>query len=413
MGPVTQRRFWLPLARLGAFFVAVVVLGSALLLATYSPVEGESARESGRRDFLGRKKRQLQRHWRKIRTFFETSTGTGVPTSSLPGEIVFLAAPPPGGILAAPQQGEILAVADAPAVPPLTLQTEDLPLAFTWPKAPILPVRTVDLPRAVSEPEYDLLTPELVEELYATHRPDWFLDAGDSLLKGPEYVFDGIVMCASGMVPRADVYSWRAGDDAGIAARMLDFTVESRQGRIFTEFAGHLLDEEVEFWMDFGESHLNTPAFEEGREELDGDALVQEQGKVLWDAFRKTYFSKYKFRAEKAVRDDAFRFRGWRGIDYVLLPPLMGGYVYYRGVEKKFSVAGTRLEVNLEPAYKWADRDDLVAGLSVMWRPRKRFPVGVIVSAGLYGGDVELDFIGIGTSLQMGRRALYLRQDER
>jgi hypothetical protein len=98
-------------------------------------------------------------------------------------------------------------------------------------------------------------------------------------------------------------------------------------------------------------------------------------------------------------------------MDFAVLPPLLAGYVYIRGLEKRFSVSGTSLRVTLEPVSKWIDRgDDLAAGAAVEWAPTKSFPVSVIVSAGLYDGNAEVDFIGIGTSLGMARRALALQR---
>jgi hypothetical protein len=37
----------------------------------------------------------------------------------------------------------------------------------------------------------------------------------------------------------------------------------------------------------------------------------------------------------------------------------------------------------------------------------KGWPIGLIVSAGLYDGNLEVDFVGIGTSVGMARKALH------
>ena len=41
----------------------------------------------------------------------------------------------------------------------------------------------------------------------------------------------------------------------------------------------------------------------------------------------------------------------------------------------------------------------------------KDFPVGLIVSAGMYDGSAEIDFIGIGTSAGMARKALAIQRE--
>lgn len=86
--------------------------------------------------------------------------------------------------------------------------------------------------------------------------------------------------------------------------------------------------------------------------------------------------------------------------------PLMGGYLYLQGLERRFSTGVLNLGVHLEPLSRWVgNRGDFpaVAGLEVGIRG---FPLALMVSAGLRGGDVEMDFVGVGTSWGLARRML-------
>ncbi len=297
----------------------------------------------------------------------------------------------------------------APVPPLLLIAGMDLSM-YLWPRVPEIPApREVDLPRESLAP---VIVPALLAEWERLAAPDPVADVGDAILKGPEVLFDEVVFLVSRIFPRQSAHAWTPHERRSLTLRLTEMEVVPRQGRIFSDFLAIWTKREIDFFADFGGSYLSTPGFEDGVEDMDTGELAFEQGKLLWDALRKTYFSKYKFKAEERIRDEAFYFRQWQGVDYLALPPLMAGYLYYRGLEKRFSVAGTWLGVSLEPGSRWADRDrDLVAGAGVEWRP-KGFPIALLVSVGMYDGDAELDFVGIGTSLGMARKALRLRHGE-
>jgi len=134
--------------------------------------------------------------------------------------------------------------------------------------------------------------------------------------------------------------------------------------------------------------------------------LALDQRKVFWDALRRTYLARYKVKAEEKIKEDAWYFDRWSGADFVMLPPLLGAYVYYRGLDKKFRIAGSQLEISIEPVSEWARRRrDISAVASLEWS-MKGWPLGVIVSAGLHDGRYGLDFVGIGTSIGTVRQVL-------
>jgi hypothetical protein len=396
MGP-RRHRFWFPLVRLGAFFGAVVVAGNVLLQGAFTPADPDSDPDR-RTDFIGRSKRRLEKRLRAIeRLFF----GSGREVAEDSGAI-FLADPE---LEPAQDSGPIAAADPAAGSLPETMTVHESPtlLPVAWPVipeplAPRPPVERLSLELS--------LTPELVERFYRSGAPDPLGDFGDVLLRGPEALMDGALRCLIGLLPRSDTYSVRGESTSGITGRIFDFQIGTRESRIFTEFASNWLDREERYLSRFGESEFDTVGVENGTEDVDVRGLLRDQGKVLWDAARKTYFSKYKFRGEERIQNDAFSVGEWRGVDFVVLPPLVAGYLWYRGLEKRVSLGDTWLRVSVEPLSRWVTgKADMVAGVSVEWGI-KGIPVGLILSAGKYDGKAELDFVGIGTSVGMVRKVL-------
>lgn len=421
MGP-GRTRFWLPLVRLSGFVAAVVVIGT-FLFESVRPAVADPALEGRSVDYYSRKKRKLERHLRVLEKFIgdnllappskaPPSRAEEEPGSRLPeGGLV-----PVSYTLAPAEEAEIAGMGGAIRgldLPVLLSSEKDLP-AFSWPE-PLQPFpapREIDLPRIETPFHEPLLTSDFVRACYERLKTDPVSDVADAILRGPELVLDGTLSFLESLFSRSGSYDWRMDEPESITSRLLDFQMEARRGRIFTEFLERWVEREHRFFSKFEESYLNTVGFEEGTAEIDGGDLASEQQKILWDVLRRTYFSKYRLKAEDRIRDDAFYFNEWRGVDFLVLPPLMAGYFYYRGLDKRFSMGGTWLKVSLEPLSKWfSRREDLVAGVSLEWSV-KGWPVGLIVSAGLYEGDVELDFVGIGTSAGMAKRVLYMERED-
>ncbi len=393
MGP-RGNRYWKPFVRLGTCFVAVVV-GLNLLLYLARPESVASASEGARRtDYFERKKRKIERHLRTLERFIDRIPGMGPPETGRVTETQELA-------WGYAQDVEPLAIEA-----PVAVSLDPPEPRFAW------PVPLPELPRmehALYEP---MSSPELVRDWYRRNGRDPVSDVGDALLGPPELLFDAVLDGLAAILPRSRIQTVVPERDEGILTRVLDFQKEPRSGRLFTEFLGHFAERERRYFSRFEDSRVSTVGFEEGTEDADLEALEDDQKKILWDAFRKTYFSKYRFRAEERIRDDAFHFNDWRGMDFAVLPPVMAGYLWYRGLEKRFSVAGTSLQVSFEPVSEWIGGRDMIGGAGVEWAPTRGFPVALIVSFGLYDGDAEMDFIGIGTSLGMARKAVTLQHPD-
>jgi len=414
MGP-SNSRFWLPLTRLGAFFVTVVVLGNVVFHA-FRPTAADVITADEQSDYFLRKKKRIQKQFQRTLEMFLGAPAASAPTdrmSEVPAE-------PPVRVqlvkLVAPAQNPepLQAIAPpppAPAAPATRLGfVEPEPVPFIWPE-PVAPPRpplfpTSDLPRSLGLCDDIMFRTELVAEWYRRGAPDPLADVADVLLKGPELLIDGVFTCAGGMGSRPAVRNWDDDEGRGVAAQMLDVGIGSRQERIGREFLIQLGSREQKYFAGFADSRANTFGFENGTQDADLHQLALDQRKVFWDALRRTYLARYKVNAEEKIKEDAWYLDRWSGWDFAVLPPLLGAYVYYRGLDRKFTILGSRLTVSLEPVSEWARRThDLNSAASVEWS-MKDWPVGVIVSAGLHDGKYGLDFVGIGTSIGTVRQAL-------
>lgn len=275
---------------------------------------------------------------------------------------------------------------------------------FTWP-APPKPVGMA-LPRSVDLLDGPELRAERVAALFRRCAPHPVLDAGNALLKAPELILDEAVELLGGTLARIERQPREDREPSSITSLILRLEIEPSREPLFTQFLGQWTAQERSYLANFVESRASTVAFEQRTEDIDLGELGIDQRKVLVDAVRRTYLARYKVQAYERLRDDAWYFDRWRGADLVVLPPLIGAYLYYRGLDKRFSLGPSSLRVALEPLSEWVERNrtfPVAAGLE--WRV-KGVPLGLIVSAGIRDGRTEIDFVGIGTGLAPARRAL-------
>lgn len=276
---------------------------------------------------------------------------------------------------------------------PTSLSSEPV---FEWPVSlPLFP----RMEHALIEPQ---MTPEAVREWHERLERRRVPEFGEILLRGSELLLDRLLESAVALVPRAE---------EGVTLRVLDFQPEPRPRPVSEEFLQQWAARERRYFSRFEDSRASTVGFDAGTEDVDVDELERDQRKVVWDALQNTYFSRYRTRPEDRIREDALYFDQWRGADFAVLPPLIAAYLWFRGLERRFSPLGTSLRVILEPVSRWEGADeDLVAGAGLEWAPTRRFPVSLILSAGLYDDEPEIDFVGIGTSLGMARKSMALER---
>lgn len=245
------------------------------------------------------------------------------------------------------------------------------------------------LPARLRVVDFPLAWPTLSAQLRAWEASNPTLDA---LLSLP----DRLVSAAARLLGQA-----RPGD-GGVLDGLLDVRVERGGGSLLSDFLGHFGERQQRYFASYEESTI--------ADTQDLDDVLDDQRKLLWDALKKTYQSRYRIRADESLREAAYDPTRWRGVDFVLVPPLAVGYALYRGLDKRFSVMGGKLRVSIEALSDWRD-DDLPAGLGLEWAPNG-WPVGLIATAGLEEGEFRMDFIGIGTNLEMVRRVLALQRVE-
>jgi len=413
MGPA-RSRFWLPLTRLGAFFVTVVVVGNIVFHA-FRPTAADLTTADESSDYFEKKRKRIQKQFQRT---LERFLGFPAPGSD-PGRLsvapahssteVVQVVPPVAE--RAPLQSISAPTPPAPPAPAVLGFMAPEPAPFVWPE-PLLPPRPAlatsfeDIPRSLGLTDELTFRSELVSEFYRRGAPDPLADAAEVLLKGPELLIDSIFTCTGGLGTRKTVRAWDDDDGRSITAEMLDVGIGPRQERIGREFLVQLGTREAKYFANFEDSRANSFGFENGTQGADLQDLAYDQRKVFLDALRRTYLARYKVSAEEKIKDDAWYLDRWTGWDFAVLPPLLGGYVYYRGLDKKISILGSRLTVSIEPVSEWVRRShDVSAAASVEWK-MKDWPLGVIVSAGLHDGKYGLDFVGIGTSISTVRQVL-------
>lgn len=420
MGPA-HHRFWLPLTRLGAFFAAVVVVGNVVLF-TFRPTAGDrSAGPDESVDYYGKKKKRLERQfYRTIEMFLGPASPptvkekVGTAPAIAPVAPLLCVVPATDAVPKAPPIAAPAPAAPAPAARNLGfLEPEPVPFVWPDPLPPIAP-RALELPLPATLAEDLAFRAELVSDLCRRNAPDRAADLGDAILKGPEMLLDGFFGCVSGMGGRRPVRGWDDDDGRSITSMILDVQIGARKDRIWTEFVRQFTDREVRYLSNFSDSRVDTFGFQNRTEGADNYEVLLDQRKVFWDALRRTYLARYKIQADERIREDAWYLDRWSGADFVVLPPLVGAYVFFRGLDKKFTIAGTRLLLSIEPVSEWyrGSHRDLPAAIGFEWT-MKDVPFGVIVSAGQHDGRLGMDFVGIGTSLGAARRALVMKQGDR
>jgi hypothetical protein len=177
---------------------------------------------------------------------------------------------------------------------------------------------------------------------------------------------------------------------------------------LFPEMMMHLNEREQKFFAGFNGTYLSNPNIEDGTGDVNRRDFMVEQRKVLLDVTKKTYFAKYRFQAEERLHDDAFYLNRWQGVDYIALPPFMAGYLYYRGLDKNFDIDGFRIRMLMEPGQRLLG-GNVIGAVMLDIRP-KQWPVGIVGSMGLYNGKPEFEFIGIGTTIEIVKKAIALNQ---
>src|SRR6185436_1856632 len=170
-------------------------------------------------------------------------------------------------------------VAAAPATPMISAPAprapvlgfiEPEPAPFAWPvPLPPVPSRVLDIPLPVTLAEETQFRAGLVSEWCRRGERDVVADVGDTILRGPELLLDGIFTCTSSLGSRRPVRLWEDDDQRSMMSQIFDIQVGPRKQRIWSEFMSQLTQREAKYIVHFDESRANTAGFEDGRAEAD------------------------------------------------------------------------------------------------------------------------------------------------
>ncbi len=380
-----KKRIWCPVSGLCAFFVGAVAVGNGLFgvaAPTTPPKQGASSTETPSA-YLAKSMKRAKNNVQRIQRAIE---------EKLPLNNGVL----PMGVLAEDEPTRTPSVAD------------DFPKFVKRDEAPMPPT----LKRPIDDRElWGSTTCEMLSSTLRERRNAWWIDIGNEVFDFPEMLIDGALDSVQRWMSPSGSRSWRQDEDGPLIPRL--FTPDLGPGlrMPFTDFVTRWVTREQAYFANFQDNPLATFLVEEGIEELDHAAFMEDQRGILLDVSRKLYFGKYAARVEERVRNEAYHFSEWRGIDFVLGPPVLIGYTVLRGFDRKFSLGGdVKLRVHLDPIrrivpYVGHDEKDLVGALGFELSVGT-FPVRAIVSFGYHNGSPELDFIGIGTSLGEAKKAV-------
>lgn len=224
----------------------------------------------------------------------------------------------------------------------------------------------------------------------------------NTVFTGPEALGDGFLWeiywaCAPRDVDARDV---------PVTLRLL--SVHSRQGTFFTDLVVEWSHRERRFLSAYQASREEELAFGQESAPLSPHELGHKQFRILVDAARRTYVSKYK--TEMDPRQQLMHLDSWSGVDYVVLPPLALGITFFKGLEQSGRFGVLEVGLALDPPVTWVGQGGqhpTCIGVALGW---ESFPIRLIATMGVYDGKAGLDFVGIGSDLDAVKDLIYLRE---
>ncbi len=398
------------MAGLGAFFASVVILGNALLAAVYQPLPGK-AESRGPSEYLDRRVRKVKSAFERMK---ERVMGReSVPEKSDAGvewSFAYLPDPvlddddPPRGRNQSPDPARYL----------------NLSLKSDFPPEWYAP--------APAEPSFERLAresiwPGLGREALVENWTLWesFCDRSlvhlglDMFFSLPRTFFDEVVDVVRWWFPADHTISLREEDDSSMVSRFVQIRDPGRVDSHFREFAREWVNRQDRVFGAAGDAYLFSVDFD-NVESVSVDDVMYEEGKVLLDVFRRVYLSKYFGGTEDRLKGEAWRVSKWKPIDYVLCPPVLLAYTWYRGWERRIRLGDTKIHIKIQPPARIYDtmkheRRRMIGAVTLEWQVGS-FPLKLIASAGWNEGRAELDFVGIGTSVGIAKMEVRRLADE-
>jgi len=409
-----RTRFWLPKMGLAAFFTAAVLAGNVLLSSVCPAAPGKPHVRTSSESMM-RKVRKVKRAWDRWRE------PARLRESAAPIEFACALIPDPSVAVveaAAPgDEGKPVLEDDEPrsAEPdPARYLRPSLEPATLWlgPR----PVRVDDDfdARAAHErvASLDVEAASARQQFAAEWRrwslgrdPGFFEGALEAAFEVPRTLCDGAFGALRACWPTDGCYSLAQEEEGPMVGRLLQLRGPEHTSSALREFAARWVEREQ---RQFSGPAYYLVAFDD--EPADNEELRVEQRKILLDVGRKVYLSKYLGRAEERLKGEAWFVWQWQPVDWLVGPPVLAAYTYFRGWERRISFANTKLYLKLEPIDRireQLDRDELMVGaFTVEWQFAS-FPLKLLFSTGIQDGEFLMDFVGIGTSIGDAKKAVY------
>lgn len=361
----------LPLDRLPATCVAVVVVGTFFI-------------ETGAPPFL--------------RVPESPGQALGMESEVPPTTVLAVVEAAPGPI-ERPAISEAVEVRSAPP----TIRTRWCTDSEPEPRVPELPAPRVEADRTA-------IGREAILEFRPRSRWGWAEEAGNALFSGPERLVDLAVHGLGSLFPDEPT-TWIETEHRGFVERFCEGIDRFHgDGRTFSRFVDALFDREVRFFSGFRDNYLYSFEVEDGEAPVGASEFGSEQRNLLWDALSETYLGRFRRMGEQ-VREQAYRVDLWQGLDYVVAPVVIGAGIYFRGIQREIAIGSVRVRVeaaSIQDALdRWrrSDAEDLRVALGAEWGVAG-IPVRLMVTMGIYGGDPEFEFVGVGTGLSEVKKLL-------
>jgi hypothetical protein len=237
----------------------------------------------------------------------------------------------------------------------------------------------------------------------------------DLLFGAPDTLVGGAMHALSGLSHDAGVFDMREESRRSMSARLTGAIDIGTIDRPFATFMNLLYDRESKYFSRWQESMLSTVSFEEGDEDLDGDLFLREQSKVFVHALGRRYLGRYGDYLGDSLRREAFDVSRWESSDFVVGPAVIAGYLYLRGWDGRIKLGEVDCRIHVLPLERIEGHlhkaNDILVSAASLEFAFPNFPLRAIVSCGVVDGQPTLDFIGLGTSIGMVRKAIKLEFD--
>lgn len=237
----------------------------------------------------------------------------------------------------------------------------------------------------------------------------------DMVFGAPDVLAGGAIHALSSLFHDAGCFDEREESRRSMAVRLTGAVDVDAPERPFESFMEVLYARERKTFSRWGESTQSTLAVEEGDEDIDGGVFLRDQRKVFVHALGRRYLGRYGDAFSDNLRREAFDFSRWEAIDFAIGPAFIGGYLYLRGWDGGLRWGDVGCRIHLQPLERIEGHlhksNDILLSAASLEFSLGGIPIKAVVSGGVVDGRPAFDFIGLGTSVGMVRKAIKLEMD--